>query len=64
MSFDNYIFMNPNKFNSKMLGISLPNEILFRIDRDRGLIPRSRYLLKLIEIAYNSNEIKLKEQIR
>ena len=47
-----------------MLGISLPTEVLLRIDKDRGLIPRSRYLLKLIEIAYNSNEIKLQEQFR
>ena len=47
-----------------MLGISLPTEVLLRIDKDRGLIPRSRYLLKLIEIAYNSNEIKLPEQFR
>jgi hypothetical protein len=47
-----------------MLGISLPTEVLLRIDKDRGLIPRSRYLLKLIEIAYNSNEIKLREQFR
>ena len=45
-----------------MLGISLPTEVLLRIDKDRGLIPRSRYLLKLIEIAYNSDEIKLQEQ--
>jgi hypothetical protein len=56
--------MNLNKFNSKMLGISLPNEVLLRIDKDRGLIPRSRYLLKLIEIAYNTNEIKSQEQFR
>jgi hypothetical protein len=40
-----------------MLGISLPNEVLLRIDKDRGLVPRSRFLLKLIEIAYNTNEI-------
>ena len=45
-------------------GISIPKRILLKIDKDRGLIPRSRYLLKLIEIAYNSNEIKLQEQIR
>ena len=45
-----------------MLGISLPTEVLLRIDKDRGLIPRSRYLLKLIEITYNSNEIKSQEQ--
>ena len=58
------INLNLNKFNSKMLGISLPNEVLLRIDKDRGLIPRSRYLLKLIEIAYNTNEIKTQEQFR
>ena len=46
-----------------MLGISLPNEILLKIDRDRGDIPRSRFLLKLIEIAYKTSEIKSKVQI-
>ena len=61
MRFINYI-INLNKLNSKMLGISLPNEVLLKIDKDRGLIPRSRYLLKLIEIAYKTNEIKQKEQ--
>jgi hypothetical protein len=45
-----------------MLGISLPEEILLKIDKDRGLIPRSRYLLKLIELAYNTNTIKPQEQ--
>jgi hypothetical protein len=40
-----------------MLGISLPNEVLSKIDKDRGPIPRSRFLLKLIEIAYNTNTI-------
>ena len=45
-----------------MLGISLPTEVLLKIDKDRGLIPRSRYLLKLIEIAYKTNEIKQQEQ--
>ncbi|HEX2407333.1 MAG TPA: hypothetical protein VHJ38_09015 [Nitrososphaeraceae archaeon] len=51
-----------SKINSKMLGISLPEEILLKIDKDRGLIPRSRYLLKLIELAYNTNTIKPQEQ--
>ena len=64
MRFIKLYIMNLNKFNSKMLGISLPNEVLLRIDKDRGLIPRSRYLLKLIEIAYNTNEIKSQEQFR
>ena len=58
MRFIKLYIINLNKFNCKMLGISLPTEVLLRIDKDRGLIPRSRYLLKLIEIAYNTNEIK------
>ena len=45
-----------------MLGISLPQEILLRIDRDRGDIPRSKFLVRLIEIAYKTNTIKPQEQ--
>ena len=45
-----------------MLGISLPEEILLKIDKDRGDIPRSRFLVKLIEVAYNTNTIKSQEQ--
>jgi len=45
-----------------MLGISLPQEILLRIDRDRGDIPRSKFLVRLIELAYNTNKIKSQEQ--
>ena len=45
-----------------MLGISLPQEILLRIDKDRGLIPRSTFLVKLIELAYKTNKIKPQEQ--
>jgi hypothetical protein len=54
--------VNSNKINSKMLGISLPNEVLLKIDKDRGPIPRSTFLVKLIEIAYNTNRIKPQEQ--
>jgi len=43
-------------------GVSFPKNILSKIDRDRGPIPRSRFLLKLIEIAYNTNTIKPQEQ--
>lgn len=39
-------------------GISFPEDILIKIDRDRGPIPRSRFLLKLVEIAYKTNKIK------
>jgi hypothetical protein len=43
-------------------GVSFPKGILSKIDKDRGPIPRSRYLLKLIEIAYETNERKQQEQ--
>jgi hypothetical protein len=43
-----------------MLGISLLNEVLLKLDRDRGDISRSRFLLRLIEVAYKTNEIKIK----
>ena len=44
-----------------MLGISLPKVILLKIDRDRGDIPTSKFLVKLIELAY-TNIIKPQEQ--
>ena len=47
--------INLNKFNSKMLGISLPNEVLLKIDKDRGLIPRSTIF---VEIDRNSVQYK------
>jgi hypothetical protein len=43
-------------------GISFPKTILSKIDKDRGSIPRSRFLVKLIELAYNTNTIKPQEQ--
>ena len=43
-------------------GISFPKSILSKIDKDRGPIPRSKFLVKLIEIAYNTNRIKPQEQ--
>ena len=45
-----------------MLGISLPTEVLLKIDKDRDSYQGLRYLLKLIELAYNTNGIKPKEQ--
>jgi hypothetical protein len=36
----------------KSTGLSLPQEFLEKIDNERGDIPRSRYLLRLIVKAY------------
>jgi hypothetical protein len=37
-------------------GLSLPVEIAQRIERDRGEISRSRYLLRIIEKFYDESE--------
>ena len=37
------------------VGISLPKEILEKIDMERGDVSRSRYLLRKIEEYYSSN---------
>jgi hypothetical protein len=41
------------------VGISFPKNILARIDSERGDIPRSRYLLRVIE-----NTLEWKENVR
>jgi metal-responsive CopG/Arc/MetJ family transcriptional regulator len=37
------------------VGISLPRNILGKIDEDRGDVSRSRFLLRIIERAYSSS---------
>lgn len=46
------------------VGISLPQDIILRIDAQRGDIPRSRWVLRLLEIAYTGErqEQQLVEQ--
>ena len=39
----------------KTTGLSLPEEFLERIDRERGDVPRSRYVLRLIEKSYGGD---------
>ena len=34
------------------IGISLPKEIMKKIDTDRGDVPRSRYVLRILEKQY------------
>lgn len=39
------------------IGISLPKELISKIDEERGEIPRSRYLLRLLQtICVNENK--------
>lgn len=37
------------------VGISLPREIIAKIDNERGDITRSRYVLKIVQKAYRDN---------
>jgi hypothetical protein len=42
----------------KSTGLSLPSELLAKIDTERGDIPRSRFLLRLIVEAYEERQRK------
>jgi hypothetical protein len=37
---------------NKPTGFSLPSELIRKIDTERGDIPRSRYLLRILERVY------------
>jgi hypothetical protein len=42
------------------IGISFPKKIISRIDSERGDVPRSRYILRIVETQYrNSNREKI-----
>jgi len=40
----------------KSTGLSLPAELMEMMDSERGDVPRSRFLLRLIEKAYEKNQ--------
>ena len=44
-------------------GLSLPGELLRKIDTERGDIPRSRFLLRLIERAYEDKQTNIEVQL-
>jgi hypothetical protein len=43
-----------NLQKNKPTGFSLPSELIQKIDDERGDIPRSRYLLRILEKTYPS----------
>ena len=43
-------------------GLSLPAELIRKIDAERGDISRSRFLLRLIERAYNDKQKNMEVQ--
>lgn len=47
---------------SIVLGISFDEELIKKIDRDRGDVSRSRFIRRLIEEAYKAREAREKER--
>jgi hypothetical protein len=48
--------------NYKSTGLSLPIELLRKIDAERGDISRSRFLLRLLERAYKDKQNAMEVQ--
>ena len=42
------------------IGISLPTEFMEKIDTDRGDVPRSRYVLRILEKQYEARQMREK----
>jgi metal-responsive CopG/Arc/MetJ family transcriptional regulator len=42
----------------KATGLSIPTELLYKIDAERGDVSRSRFLLRLLEKAYEEKQNK------
>lgn len=45
------------------IGISLPKDLMQKIDIDRGDIPRSRYVLRMLEKQYEFRQIREKDSL-
>ena len=48
--------MNKIHCHSKSKGISIPEDLLSKIDKDRGDISRSRYIVRIMEQLYLKKE--------
>jgi hypothetical protein len=44
------------KSKTQSAGISFPKYLLKRIDKDRGDIPRSRYIIKVLEKEHSTKK--------
>jgi metal-responsive CopG/Arc/MetJ family transcriptional regulator len=42
----------------KATGLSIPTELLYKIDAERGDVSRSHFLLRLLEKAYEEKQNK------
>lgn len=45
------------------VGISLPREIVDKIDLERGDVPRSRFVLRILERTYSANNDKIRKPV-
>ncbi|MGH9963815.1 MAG: hypothetical protein ACRD5E_03165 [Nitrososphaeraceae archaeon] len=41
---------------TEVLSVSIPNELRIKIDKIRGMIPRSTYIVHLLEIALSTDK--------
>ncbi len=46
--------------NYESTGLSLPSDLLQKIDEERGDVSRSRFLLRLIQRAYEEKKMREK----
>ena len=46
---------------SKPVSLTIPKQMLEKIDESRGDVSRSRYVLRLIEKAYDAKDAQVKE---
>ena len=44
----------------RVIGVSIPKDLIQKIDADRGDINRSRYIRRLVEAAYSLKEQRSK----
>jgi hypothetical protein len=56
--YNNILHPNNTVFVSryKSTGLSLPTDLMQKIDTERGIVSRSRFLLRLIEQTYKEKE--------
>ncbi len=44
------------------ISFTIPSELLRKIDNDRGDVPRSRFIMRLLEKAFKSESISLNNE--
>ena len=56
--FVKYLILTVYLYMNVVVGVSLPQEMVAKVDGDRGDVPRSKFLQRLVEQAYARREEK------